>query len=111
MEIRNNLSSIAEKFDNDLSSLRKAIIFLTAENSSINELQVYLNEYEKEKDSYRRQLEYLSRLNENEKKTLCVLGRFKRLNGLDLSNDVPQEWISEKIEEEIMRTLYRIEQI
>lgn len=109
MEIRKCLNSIAEKFDNDLSSLRTAIIFLTAKGSSINELQGYLKKHEKEKDSYRCQLEYLSRLNENEKKTLCVLGQFERLNGLDLSKNDVLDWVSEDVESEIMDTLFNVE--
>ena len=101
MEIRNNLISIAEKFDNDLHSLRSAIEFLTAECSTVEELQGYLMKHKGEKDFYKQQLLYLSRLNENEKELLRILGQYKCTYGLNLAKSV-QDWISEIDERRII---------
>ena len=101
MEISNCLISIAEKFDNDLHSLRSAIEFLTAVCSTVGELQGYLMEHKDEKGFYEHQLLCLSRLNDNEKELLRVLGQYKRTYGLDLTKDV-QDWISGIDERRIM---------
>lgn len=101
MEISNCLVAIAGKFNNDLHSLRAAIEFLTAENSTVEELQGYLMEHKNEKDFYKHQLQYLFCLNKNEKELLRVLGEYKRVYGLDLTKDV-QDWISEIDERRIM---------
>ena len=102
MEISNCLVTIAEKFDNDLHSLRAAIEFLTAENSTVEELQGYLMEHKNEKDFYKHQLQYLFRLSENEKELLRVLGQYKRIYGLDLTKKDVQDWISGIDERRIM---------
>ncbi len=95
-DLRRQLSSIYDKFNNDEHLLRNVIIFLTEEEADVcslkNYLQGELNGDTLHRTSYEAQLATLRKLTEGEKKILKFLGDYHRTAGLDLTKDVEQ-WI------------------
>lgn len=92
-ELRTHLSSIAEKFDNDLYSLRVVISFLGVPENTISDLFEYLDKYQEEKTLYKRQLCIMSTLNEEEQKTLELISKYNTEHGLNMASDNVMNWI------------------
>lgn len=97
-ELRRQLASIYDKFNNDERLLRNVIINLTDEESDVcslmNYLQNELNGNTQHRTSYEAQLVALQRLTEEEAEILNFLGDYHRTVGLDLTKDVAR-WLSE----------------
>ena len=73
-ELRAPLSSIAEKFDNDLYSLRVVISFLGVPENTISDLFEYLDKYQEEK-------------------TLELISKYNTEHGLNMASDNVMNWI------------------
>lgn len=92
-ELRTHLSSIAEKFDNDLYSLRVVISFLGVPENTISDLFEYLNKYQEEKTLYKRQLCLIRTLNEEEQEALGFISKYNTKHGLNMASDNVMNWI------------------
>ena len=92
-ELRTHLSSIAEKFENDLYSLRVVISFLGVPENTMSDLFEYLDKHQNEKTLYKRQLGIIKILNEEEQKALEFISGYNTKHGLNMGSDNVLNWI------------------
>ena len=95
--LKEKLNSIAQKFNNDLSSLFSAITFLAYPQSTVAEFRDYLNTNSGRRGCrkwrfYNQQLNALQSLNYDESRVLNFLGKYHSENPIDKFSPL-EEWL------------------